>query len=238
MKQWHKSDRIFFVLYCFWIAIGLAVGPLHITDQTVGGWPFPGFLIGFIEGCLRYGDPILIVLAAINTHLLLVRTWGSRPARRFVLSVVVLSAVIETAGTLTGWPFGHYAYTDNFGPRLWVLPLAIPLAWFVLIGNALILWRSLLPGFIITIEAAAAATLVTGIDWVMEPFAAQLKLYWLWGEATVPWTNYVAWWVITFLLVHLFAKTPGHQGRTDPRPPVILGTMLALFIVTRALAGV
>ena len=300
MKPWHSSDRALFGLYGLWIAIGLVAGTLHIDDQVVAGWPLPPFLIAFVDLCLRFGDPILIALAAINTHSVLVRFWGRSAARRWLLSLVAVTAVIETAGTLTGLPFGHYAYTENFGPRLsllfiatlvilcvvaalnardewtvrdwlgWaaicvvikiaillvslfcnrfthlntaalffpVLPLAIPLAWYVLIGNALVLWRSLLPGFIVPLEAAAVATLVTGIDWVMEPFAAKLKVYWLWSDPAIPLRNYLSWWVISFLLVIFFAKSPGHQDRFDLRPPVILGTMLALFAITRWTYGV
>ncbi len=238
MKPWHSSDRALFGLYGLWIAIGLVVGPLHIDDQVVASWPFPPFLIGFIDLCLRFGDPILIALAAINTHSVLVRFWGRSAARRWLGSVIAITAVIETVGTVTGYPFGHYAYTENFGPRLWVLPVAIPLAWYVLIGNALVLWRSLLPGFIVPLEAAAVATLVTGIDWVMEPFATKLKVYWLWSDPAIPPRNYLSWWVISFLLVIFFAKSPGHQNRFDPRPPVILGTMLALFAITRWTYGV
>jgi len=300
MKPWHSSDRALFALYGLWIAIGLGVGAFHIDDQTVATWPLPAFLIGFIGICLRFGDPVLIVLAALNTHAVLVRFWGRRSARRWLYAVLASSALIETVGTFTGLPFGHYSYTENFGPRVspllvitlillcvsaaynakddwtlldairWlaicvlvkiaaflgelfctrvlhistagvffpVLPLAIPLAWYVLIGNALVLWRSILPGFIAPLEAAAVATLVTGIDWVMEPFASKLKVYWLWSDPAIPLRNYISWWVITFLLTVCFAKSPGHQDRFDPRPPVVLGTMLVLFVLTRWTYGV
>ena len=244
IKSWHFSDRVLLTAYAVWIAIGILVTLLHLTGQGIAAWslgPFhlPGFLPKFVDACLAWGDPILILLAAGNTHLIVSRIWGPRPARKWFVALFLISGLIELIGTKTGFPFGPYAYTENFGPRISLLPVAIPLAWYVLLSNGLILWRAFLPGFILPIEAAATATLVTGIDWVMEPFAAKIKVYWIWNTAggLAPQKNYIAWWIVAFLLVLLFAKSPGHQERFEPRPLFLLGTMLLLFVVTRRVYG-
>lgn len=240
LRNWHLGDRLLFGAFCAWMAIGLTCAALRLTEDSLALGNLPGFLRGFVAFCLGAGDPVLIVLAALNTHWLLCRVWGVRAARRWAWGVILCGAVVETAGTFTGQPFGPYQYTANFGPQIWRLPpLTIPLAWHVLLGNALILWRSVLPGFIPAIEAAAAAALVTGIDWVMEPFATKVKYYWIWSTpgGAVPAQNYAAWFGVSFVLILLFAKTPAHQNGFEPRPAVILGSMIALFVLGRSLYG-
>src|SRR3979490_112184 len=38
--------------------------------------------------------------------------------------------VMENIGVLTGFPFGHYHYTDVLGPKLFLVPLLIGPAYF------------------------------------------------------------------------------------------------------------
>jgi uncharacterized membrane protein len=239
IRHWHLSDTLLFAAFCAWMAIGLASTALGVNEDTAAQWGLPRFLQGFVSLCLQAGDPVLIVLAALNTHWLLCRVWGVAAARRWLLIVVVSSAAVETLGTLTGFPFGPYSYTANFGPQLGPLPVTIPLAWHVLLGNALILWRSMLPGFVPSIEALAAAAAVTAIDWVMEPFASKVKYYWVWSTpgGAVPPQNYLAWGIVAFLLIRFAAKSPAHQQGFEPRPFVILGSMLLLFALGRSLYG-
>jgi len=245
MRPWHPSDRLFLLLYLAWIGVGIGTAPFHLHAATVDGWAFlPAWLRAFLDACLAWGDPILLLLAAENTRRMIHNVWGRRAARRWLIALLVLPFAVEVAGVATGFPFGRYAYTENLGPRLNFIPLlglvpvTIPLAWYVLVSNALILWRCFFAGYIPAIEAAAVATLVTAIDWVMEPFATRIKAYWIWGigngaDGEAPWRNYAAWWAISFLLVLLFAKTPAHQDRPEPRPALILGTFLVFFGLTR-----
>jgi len=237
-KPWTRLDRVLFVAYSVWIAIGLALVPLRLDAGSVAAWHLPPFLDGFVGGCFRQGDPILIALAALNTHRVLLRLWGRRAAWRWFFAAVVVGGGVELLGTRTGYPFGAYAYTDHFGPRLGALPLAIPLAWYVLVGNAVVVWRGLFPGWRRLIEAAGVATLVTGLDGLMEPFATRIKGYWTWADGAVPPQNYLAWWAVAFLLVLAFAAPPGLAPRRDVRPAVILGTMALLFVAARWAAGI
>ena len=246
MRPWHPSDRFFFLLYLAWIAVGLVAAPFHITEGTPAQWHFLSpHLRSFLSFCLAWGDPILLILAAENTRRMVNNIWGRQASRRWFICVVIVSFAFELVGTLTGFPFGPYAYTENLGPRVdfipyfGLVPVTIPLAWLVLVSNVLILWRCFLAGFIPFIEAAAVASLVTAIDWVMEPFASKIKVYWIWGGDGLPhWKNYAAWWVLSFLLVLCFAKTPAHQDRPEPRPFLILGTIVLLFALTRWSYGI
>ncbi len=246
MRPWHPSDRFFFLLYLAWIGIGIALAAFHITEATPERWLFlPPLLRVFTSFCVSWGDPILVVLAAENTRRIVNNIWGRKASRRWLIACCVLPTITEIASVLTGFPFGHYAYTENLGPRvdflpwLGLIPVTIPLAWFVLVTNALIFWRCFLAGFIPFIEAAGAASLVVLLDWLMEPFASKIKAYWIWGGDGQPhWPNYAAWWTVSFLLILLFAKTPAHQDRPEPRPFVILATIALFFGLTRWTYGI
>lgn len=68
--------------------------------------------------------------------------WGGILA--FILICLVVSNIFENVSILTGFPFGHYHYTGDLGPKLFLVPLLIGpayistgyLAW--VIGNVLV----------------------------------------------------------------------------------------------------
>src|SRR5260370_41426418 len=62
----------------------------------------------------------------------------------FVVVCLVVSNILENTSILTGFPFGHYHYTDALGPKLFLVPLLIGPAYFAngyfawVIGNVLV----------------------------------------------------------------------------------------------------
>ena len=58
------------------------------------------------------------------------RRYGWRHFVIFFIVAFVISWSYETLSILTGFPFGHYVYTDNLGPKLWLVPLLIMPAYF------------------------------------------------------------------------------------------------------------
>jgi uncharacterized membrane protein len=231
MKRWTTLEKIALGAFLFWFVCGLIFTVGRIDDATVAAWPLPAWLHAFVAWCLSTGDPLLILLAFANTHLLAARQWGAKPARRWALFIVVLSLAVETLGALTGFPFGTYAYTDRFGPVLGVVPLVIPLAWHVVLTNALFLVRAVAPHLPRWGEAVAAVILATLYDAVLEPFATSVKGYWHWRDGAVPLQNYLAWLIVGTLLIRAFAPTGAMRAGRDPRPAIILGTTVLLFLV-------
>ena len=59
-----------------------------------------------------------------------IRRYGWRHFIVFFIVAFVISWSYETLSILTGFPFGHYVYTDNLGPKLWLVPLLIMPAYF------------------------------------------------------------------------------------------------------------
>src|SRR2546428_13434073 len=48
----------------------------------------------------------------------------------FLVICLVVSNVLENTSILTGFPFGHYHYTSDLGPKLFLVPLLICPAYF------------------------------------------------------------------------------------------------------------
>jgi len=92
------------------------------------------------------GIPIAVVLLISVVFALIhgaVR-YGWSGIVAFVVICLVVSNILENTSILTGFPFGHYHYTDALGPKLFLVPLLIGPAYFAngyfswVIGNVLI----------------------------------------------------------------------------------------------------
>lgn len=229
-EPWSWLDVVALLLFFAWTALGLYFTAHRITADTIATWSISPGLKQFVVSCFNYGDPILILLAFINTHLHAARQWSGGAARQWGVLILASAYGIEACGTKTGFPFGAYEYTDAFGPMLGPVPLAIPLAWHVVITNALFLVRAPLPNLSQLTEAILAGMICTAYDFILEPFATTQKHYWIWAEGSVPPLNYLAWFVLSALLVRVFAPTLTTMYRLDPRPLLILGLTVAIFV--------
>ncbi len=138
---------------------------------------------------------------------------GKRTAIFFFASAIV-TYVMEEAGIRTGWVFGAYHYSDLLGPKLGHVPVLIPLGWFMMIYPSWIVARAILQrlntrsALGIVLQAAVAATTMTGWDVVMDPAMSTLGRNWIWESGGafygVPRHNYLGWLLTTFL-VYLIA---------------------------------
>ncbi|MEM1058390.1 MAG: carotenoid biosynthesis protein [Verrucomicrobiota bacterium] len=240
-----RLDKYLLAAFLFWLGAGVIILPLGVDEATVMGWSnLPPWLRHFMALCLEWGGVIQLLLAASITHLMTTQQWGSGPARRWAVATMIFGGVLEAFGTLTGVPFGQYYYTENFGPKIaGILPVTIPLAWFVVATNFLLLVRRHAPYVNATQEAALVGTGAMLYDWLMEPFAVQVERYWYWTSGGqeidwIPWQNYLTWWVAMFLIARLFAPTNELRFHREWRPHIVLGGMVLIFIVGRIANGV
>jgi putative membrane protein len=229
-ERWNLVEKIALAAFLIWSAAGLIFTLERISPDTIAHWPIPGRLVQFVDLCLQNGDPILILLAFVSTHFHAVRQWTPAIARHWGLIVLVCAFGIETFGAITSFPFGDYHYTERFGPMLGVVPLTIPLAWHVVVTNALFVVRAVAPHVSRLAEAALAGLLCTIYDFILEPFATTVKHYWVWTGGTIPPLNYAAWFVLSALLVRLFAPTLSSRFHLDPRPALILCLTILIFL--------
>lgn len=144
------------------------------------------------------------VALLLTTGLLLL--FASTPYTRRMTAVfsaiALLGFLAELTGVQTGWIFGHYAYTDNFGVRWWGTPPLIGINWLFLSYA----WAAVTGN---TANAPAyrifyAATGMLAYDLLLEQ-AAPLMHLWYWQGGRIPWTNYAAWFVLALFfqwLIH------------------------------------
>ena len=248
-RRWRNPAGMAWMLFLVWTAVGFVVMPLGLGETRVRGW-LPGHpgAAGAAVGFLHAADAVWMLLAATVVYLHTAAAEGLPTARRWAGIVLGGSALFEWIGARTGFPFGPYAYTDRFGWRIGgVLPVAIPLAWLVILlcGRVLVLrLRPVSTRWEIALGVAAVAVLT---DWNLEFVAWKMRGYWVWyphaGDAAPagpPWQNYAAWFALSFLLTALLP--PSHELRlrrpATTRPVLVLALMNALFLLVRTVGRV
>ena len=229
------------ILFLVWTAIGFVVMPLGIGKAEIYHWFGDKIIRDTILAILRVSDALWIGLAAIVLYFHTAAAEGLSTARRWAMIILLGSATAEWIGATTGFPFGPYRYTQNFGWLIGgVLPAAIPLAWLVI----------LLCGRILTLQLKSDATrleLALGVglfavltDINLEFIAWKVRGYWIWyptlhGNAPTwpPLQNYAAWFILSFTLT--FVLPANHSLRlhrpSPARPIAVLALMNALFVL-------
>jgi uncharacterized membrane protein len=71
---------------------------------------------------------ILVMVAFPLIHGAIRYRWSG--VLTFLVICLVVSNILENASILTGFPFGHYHYTDALGPKLFLVPMVIGPAYF------------------------------------------------------------------------------------------------------------
>lgn len=234
------SDGVW-LLFVVWTAVGFIVMPLGITGAQARAWAAPFGLGDLAEEFLHISDAVWMLLAAVTVYLHAVASEGLTTARRQAGIILLASTVFEWIGARTGFPFGPYEYTGNFGPRIGgVVPMAIPLAWLVVVltGRSLMLWLRPTAGRCEIAAGVAGVALLTDLN--LEPVAWRIREYWLWYPQQPqhpplwpPLQNYAAWLVLSFALALVLpadhSLRPRRPGRTRPILVLcLLNTLLAV----------
>lgn len=133
---------------------------------------------------------------------LLILTAGSvKKTLLFLLSTYLIGFIAEWFGVNTGIIFGEYKYGDVLGPLVSGVPLIIGINWFILAyATGTIINYFSLP---ILIKVLIGATFMTLIDFLIEPVAIYLD-YWEWSGHEIPLSNYLGWWIVSFVIHLLF----------------------------------
>jgi carotene biosynthesis associated membrane protein len=109
--------------------------PVALATATV----LAQILYPLTDGSARNRLTVLTVLLFAAASV--TAAWRARGVR-YAGTLLVVSAGIgfaaEAIGTTTGVPFGDYTYAGSLGPRLFGVPLVIPLAWTMMAYPALL----------------------------------------------------------------------------------------------------
>lgn len=149
---------------------------------------------------------------------------------RYLSALFMAGYLVELLGVKTGAIFGAYHYGATLGTKLFDIPLIIGLNWVLLIYASASVTKYLpLPWWL---QAAIAAGFMALLDVFIEPFAIRFDL-WNWEAATVPLQNYVAWFVVAWLMQLGFFRL----GFTEKNVPAVMLYLLQLlfFIIVMRL---
>jgi uncharacterized membrane protein len=153
------------------------------------------FVFVFVHGSLHYRFRDVFVFAAIT---------------------LVVSNIFENLSILTGFPFGHYFYTDGLGPKLFLVPILIGPAY---LGTGYLAWTlarivlgatdKRLPGRQVWAVPVLASFLMVAWDLSFDPIASTLRQSWVWEQGGsyfgVPLSNFLGWFLTVFVFFQLFA---------------------------------
>jgi uncharacterized membrane protein len=186
-------------------------------------------------------------------------TLGLRHALIFLALTALISMAFEAAGVATGAVYGPYHYTDRLGPKLFDVPLAVPMSWFMVIYPSYALANTLVDGHVVsqphagpgrTIGLAMLSALaMTAWDMALDPQMV-IAGHWVWhvegAYFGIPVQNFVGW-LATTLTVYLAYRAL--EARWPPRPwgaasfaferlPLVVYALLASgYVVGYALLG-
>lgn len=162
-------------------------------------------------------------------------------------SAFVVSLTFESVGVVTGLVYGPYHYTTKLGYLfLGLVPLIIPVAWFMMMYPSLVVADWLVPAKTrsrLIFVAAVGALIMTAWDVVMDPVMVQGG-HWVWdvngAYFGIPLQNFFGWWLTTFVtfLVFFWLAKPDfpqtHDGSFD-RQVILLYVITALGHIMIAL---
>src|SRR5438046_1761073 len=83
-----------------------------VVAYAIGSRIIPGFI-----------TPLLFPFALIHGG----RRYGWKTIAVFMAVTAIVSNILENSSILTGFPFGHYYYTDSLGPKIALVPFFISL---------------------------------------------------------------------------------------------------------------
>ena len=180
-------------------------------------------LIGLV-GILVFKSELIIQSTPLNLLLsfgLLIWTQQSKNWQFYSFMVICMLTgfAVEVVGVNTGLLFGNYSYGTVLGPQLKSVPLIIGINWFItifccgismhiLLSKAIkkVAEQSKQPPMILKALSLVTdgATMAVAFDWLMEPVAVKLG-FWSWGgNGSIPFYNYVCWFIISMLLLLVF----------------------------------
>lgn len=178
------------------------------------------------------GLPYPLWLTPLNTllgftfALLHAAQWlGWRRSLLLVGLTFAISLLFECVGVATGLVYGPYHYTERLGIKfLGLVPLLIPVAWFMMMYPSYVIATWLLPtrwkpaAWRLGV-AVVGALVMTAWDVAMDPLMV-LGGHWVWDVKGaffgVPLQNYWGWWLTTFVTFALFAWLANQGVRSRP----------------------
>lgn len=145
----------------------------------------------------------------VNAALFLVNFQNGTYKHWLVLfAIAVVGYFVEVAGVNTGLIFGEYVYDTTLGWKFLETPLVIGVNWMLLTCSAVYSFGNRLKSKIGI--ALASASILVALDILIEPVAIKYG-FWTWKDTIVPFKNYLAWFIISFVLCYIIGHFKGES---------------------------
>lgn len=167
--------------------------------------------VGFF---LFYKSPEYAVLTPLNMILCGFLVFLSESKSLTALAFVVIFFLgfgVELIGIKTGLLFGNYEYTNILSEQFLGVPIIIGVNWFVIVVSSSALFFNL--KLALPLKALLAGLAATLLDFIIEPVAIKYK-FWIWENDTVPFYNYVCWFIFSAAFAYLYLRLAEKQNRT------------------------
>ena len=163
------------------------------------------YIVGLLGFIIPFTKPLFITITpfALLLNIYLLAVYHKYFSIKYVsvfLFIYISGYFIEVIGVNTGLIFGNYSYGKALGIKLFGTPLLIGVNWlFLTYTSTTILgyfkvkkWYSVL----------ISPILMVVYDMVLEQVAPKMNM-WSWVNSEVPFKNYFAWYIISFVFVLL-----------------------------------
>ena len=186
-----------------------------------------------VSGSTTMISIVFIIIQASPSTLSLFRWQGKKRAGILLLTLSLLTLIVEAFAIVTGFPYGGFYYSDELGYRLFnLVPWPVTLAYLpILLGSYGLAsrifgddrWRTTL----------ISALLVLAADLVIDPGAVNQGL-WIWtkegGYYGIPLVNFLGWGLTGFVYSNILYWAFHRERKMDSPPPVGLSTSLTMIL--------
>lgn len=121
------------------------------------------------------------------------------------LLIFLFGFFIEVIGVKTHMIFGSYNYGNTLGIQILNVPIIMGFNWLLLVYCIATSLHNIKNIFLYSFSAALV---MTALDILIEPMAMKLD-FWQWKNNAVPLQNYLAWFILSFILFFIFRKLNG-----------------------------
>jgi uncharacterized membrane protein len=172
--------------------------------------------------------------------------YRTRGILTFFAICLMIGNIFENVGVRTGFPFGHYYFTDLMGPKLFVVPIQLGLAY---LGMAYLSWtlarlilgnmRSPLVGSRVATLPVVAAFIMVAWDFSQDPVWSTILHLWIWRQGGVyfgvPVSNFLGWYLTVYVFYQFFALyLRGRSTNPNPLPPCYWHLAVLFYAVSAA----
>lgn len=160
------------------------------------------YIVGIIGICSPFQFYFLLLspLNLLITFWFLIKGYGKieKGLGFSICLLVIITWIIEVVGVKSGQIFGPYYYGNALGLKILDTPPIIGMNWAMLLLSIGCILSSLKIKNRIFFSLLGA-TFMTVLDILIEPVAIALN-FWKWQTQNPPLQNYIAWFLVSFLL--------------------------------------